>query len=1205
MKIVVLDLGLQAVSLLLYLFLFITCDAQDNRVVCLGTDNKLTQIGSPEDHYNFMKRMYNGCQVVLGNLEITHLKRNYNVSFLEDIQEVDGYVLIAVNAVKQIPLVNLRIIRGNTFHKNSALSILSNFQDKSTTVGLEWLPMRNLQEILHGGVTIKNNPMLCNLDSIQWEDIVHPDYVIYVENSTHSGCPKCDETCNTSCWDSGPENCQILTKLDCAQQCSERCRGSAPSDCCHSQCASGCRGPKETDCLACRRFRDGDTCKENCPTVNVYNPNTYLMERNPFGKYSFGASCVTKCPHNYIVTDHGACVRTCDQFSYETEEHGVRICKPCNGPCTQDKICEGIGFGALEHTLSINATNIDSFENCTKVTGSINILQFAETGDRYTNTPRMDSAKLNNLRTIREISGYLMIQWWPKNFTDLGIFENLEIIRGRTKQYGRYSLVITNLSISALGLRSLTEVSDGDIIIKSNKKVCYLDTMNWTSIFRTKKQQNRLLDNKKDEDCVAEGKICDPLCSDGCWGSGPSQCFSCQAFKRGKQCVASCNVLKGEPREFIENGEICTSCHPQCLKMNHTATCNGPDANNCEKCENYKDGENCVKSCVPAYYGDSNNLVPKYADKTGVCQYCSLECKTGCTGPGIEGCKPPGSKVAYIAAGVVGGILAAVVLGLVAFFFIRRNRINRKRTLRRLLQERELVEPITPSGEAPNQALLRILKETEFRKIKVLGSGAFGTVYQGLWIPEGEGIKIPVAIKELREATSPKANKEILDEAFVMASVDNPHVCRLLGICLTSTVQLITQLMPYGCLLDYVREHKDNIGSRHLLNWCVQIAKGMNYLEERRLVHRDLAARNVLVKAPQHVKITDFGLAKLLGADEKEYHAEGGKVPIKWMALESILHRTYTHQSDVWSYGVTVWELMTFGSKPYDGIPASEISTILEKGERLPQPPICTIDVYMIMVKCWMIDAESRPKFRELSAEFSKMARDPTRYLVIKGDDRMNLPSPPASKIHQTLDDEMENIVDAEEYLIPHQGFFTSPQTSRTPLLSTMSSTSNNSPIVCITRNGGPPIREDSFIQRYSTDPTVILNDSLDDEFHPMPEYVNQTNLKTQISTIANPVYHNLLPENTKPPNGHHKNSYGNGVNNLEYLNSGQTILNYSENDYPAIWEQKIGQQISLDNPDYQQDFFPKETKMNGFKIPAAENREYLALASDYIEASA
>nr|XP_019967985.1 PREDICTED: receptor tyrosine-protein kinase erbB-4-like [Paralichthys olivaceus] len=125
------------------------------------------------------------------------------------------------------------------------------------------------------------------------------------------------------------------------------------------------------------------------------------------------------------------------------------------------------------------------------------------------------------------------------------------------------------------------------------------------------------------------------------------------------------------------------------------------------------------------------------------------------------------------------------------------------------------------------------------------------------------------------------------------------------------------------------------------------------YLEERRLVHRDLAARNVLVKSPNHIKITDFGLARLLDADEKEYNADGGKVgmPIKWMALECIHYRKFTHQSDVWSYGVTIWELMTFGGKPYDGIPTREIPDILEKGERLPQPPICTIDVYMVMVK--------------------------------------------------------------------------------------------------------------------------------------------------------------------------------------------------------------------------------------------------------------
>ncbi|KAM9308533.1 epidermal growth factor receptor [Gastrophryne carolinensis] len=963
--------------------------------------------------------------------------------------------------------------------------------------------------------------------------------------------------------------------------------GPMPNDCCHSQCAAGCTGPKENMCLACRKFRNDNTCVESCPPLFNYNPDTYQLEPNPLGKYTFGPSCVTKCPHNYIMTEHGLCVRTCpsDTFEHTSEKNGVRICKKCDGSCT--KVCEGIGQGKLKNVLSVNGTNINYFENCTIIQGSIIFLSVSGEGDEFTNTPKVDLEHLKLLKTVREITGFLVVQWWPTNYTDLSIFENLEIIRGRAKHLGRFSLAVVNQDIHSLGLQSLKEVSDGDVIFRGNKKLCFVESINWTTIFRTN-QQIKLDKNNSPEECELAENVCHDLCSDqGCWGPGPSQCLSCKEYMRGRECVASCNINHGEPREYIDN-DSCFPCHPECLAQNNTVTCIGPGPDQCIKCAHYTDDDDtCVSSCLPTF---SDSIYSKYPDENGNCQLCSPECKTGCTGPGPEGCKPHGSKVAYIAAGVIGGILAVVVLGLVAFFFIRRNRINRKRTMRRLLQERELVEPITPSGESPNQALLRILKETEFKKIKVLGSGAFGTVYQGLWIPEGEGIKIPVAIKELREATSPKANREILDEAYVMASVEHPHVCRLLGICLTSTVQLITQLMPYGCLLDYVREHKDNIGSRHLLNWCVQIAKGMSYLEDRRLVHRDLAARNVLVKTPQHVKITDFGLAKLLGADEKEYHAEGGKVPIKWMALESILQRIYTHQSDVWSYGVTVWELMTFGSKPYDGIPASEISTILEKGERLPQPPICTIDVYMIMVKCWMIDAESRPKFRELTAEFTKMARDPTRYLVIQGDERMLLPSPVESKIEKDMGD----IVDAEEYLIPHQGFFSSPSTSRTPLLST----------------GPPPVREDSFIQRYSTDPTVLLDESIDEEFHPVPEYVNQMTAKTDLSTLANPVYLNLAsPRNImQPVNGSYQISNGNSVNNPEYLNSSPMLITQTENDYPSIWDSKVSQQVSLDNPDYQQDFFPKETKLNGiFKIPAAENPEYLALApkNDYIEASA
>ncbi|XP_066485210.1 epidermal growth factor receptor [Tiliqua scincoides] len=1198
------------------------CAAFEGRRVCQGTNNKLTQLASIEEHYNSLKRMYEGCEVVLGNLEITHVNHSYDLSFLKSIKEVAGYVLIALNSVKSIPLENLQIIRGNTLFENAALAVLLNYYDMK---GLEELPMTHLAEILNGGVKISNNPHLCNLDTVLWEDIVNGGFVrfdgidITAKNSgyfrnNNTACPKCHENCTTDhCWGAGLQNCQTITKVTCAEQCSGRCKGSLPSDCCHTQCAAGCTGPKESDCLACRKFSDDATCKDSCPPLQVYNPITYQLEDNPNGKYSFGATCVKKCPHNYVVTDHGACVRTCSMDSTEVEQNGIRKCKKCDGPCS--KVCSGIGTGKLKGVLAVNASNIDYFKNCTTINGDLIFLHVSILGDSYTKTPPLDPKKLEIFKTVKEITGFLLIQVWPANITDLNAFENLEVIRGRTKQMGQYALAITGLNIRYLGLRSLKEVSDGDVVIVRNEHLCYSDTVDWKKLFVTDNQKTRSSRNRNETECVASGQVCHPLCSEvGCWGPGPFQCFSCRHFIRSGECVKECNILQGEPREFEKDSE-CHQCNPECLVLNSTensATCFGPGPGNCTKCAHFIDGPHCVKSCPAGIVGENDTLIWKYADENGVCQLCHPNCSRGCKGPGLEGC-PNGSKVPSIAAGVVGSILGLVVIALGIGLYVRRRRIVRKRTLRRLLQERELVEPLTPSGEAPNQALLRILKETEFKKVKILGSGAFGTVYKGLWIPEGESVKIPVAIKELREATSPKANKEILDEAYVMASVDNPHVCRLLGICLTSTVQLITQLMPFGCLLDYVREHKDNIGSQYLLNWCVQIAKGMNYLEERRLVHRDLAARNVLVKTPQHVKITDFGLAKLLGAEEKEYHAEGGKVPIKWMALESILHRIYTHQSDVWSYGVTVWELMTFGSKPYDGIPASEISCVLEKGERLPQPPICTIDVYMIMVKCWMIDPESRPRFRELISEFSKMARDPQRYLVIQGDERMHLPSPTDSKFYRSLmeEEDMDDIVDADEYLIPHQGFFSSPSNSRTPLISSLSATSNNSAVVsCIDRNGqGHPVREDSFIQRYSSDPTgVILDDSLDDSFLPAPEYVNQlVTKKPSASIMQNPVYNSV--DSKAVVNSNHQNSHNTALNNPEYLNTSLSPFANTFFDSCPYWDQTANHQINLENPDYQQDFLPREIKSNGIsKIPAAENPEYLRVAaskSEYIEASA
>ncbi|XP_075790056.1 receptor tyrosine-protein kinase erbB-4 isoform X9 [Pelodiscus sinensis] len=1015
------------------------------QAVCAGTENKLSSLSDLEQQYRTLRKYYENCEVIMGNLEITSIEHNRDLSFLRSIREVTGYVLVALNQFEYLPLENLRIIRGTKLYEDRyALEIFLNYR-KDGNFGLRELGLKNLTEILNGGVYVGQNKFLCYADTIHWQDIVRnpraSNFTLVPTNGS-AGCGRCHKSCRGRCWGPTENHCQSLTKTVCAEQCDGRCYGPYVSDCCHRECAGGCSGPKDTDCFACVNFNDSGACVTQCPQTFVYNPTTFQLEHNHNAKYTYGAFCVKKCPHNFVV-DSSSCVRACPSSKMEVEENGIKMCKPCTDICP--KACDGIGTGSLMSAQTVDSSNIDKFINCTKINGNLIFLVTGIHGDPYHTIAAMDPEKLNIFQTVREITGFLNIQSWPQNMTDFRVFSNLVTIGGRALYSGLSLLILKQQAITSLQFQSLKQISAGNVYITDNTNLCYYHTINWTSLFSTPTQKTVIHRNKKAENCTAEGRACNELCSsNGCWGPGPDQCLFCKHFSRGRTCIESCNLYDGEFREFA-NGSVCVECDPQCEKMEENMiTCYGPGPDHCTKCFHFKDGPNCVEKCPDGVQG-ANSFIFKYADEDRECHPCHPNCTQGCIGPRIEDCVglmdrcrgptshdciyypwtrqstlPQHARTPLIAAGVIGGLFIIVIVGLTFAVYVRRKSIKKKRALRRFL-ETELVEPLTPSGTAPNQAQLRILKETELKRVKVLGSGAFGTVYKGIWVPEGETVKIPVAIKILNETTGPKANVEFMDEALIMASMDHPHLVRLLGVCLSPTIQLVTQLMPHGCLLDYVHEHKDNIGSQLLLNWCVQIAKGMMYLEERRLVHRDLAARNVLVKSPNHVKITDFGLARLLEGDEKEYNADGGKMPIKWMALECIHYRKFTHQSDVWSYGVTIWELMTFGGKPYDGIPTREIPDLLEKGERLPQPPICTIDVYMVMVKCWMIDADSRPKFKELAAEFSRMARDPQRYLVIQGDDRMKLPSPNDSKFFQNLLDEedLDDMMDAEEYLVP------------------------------------------------------------------------------------------------------------------------------------------------------------------------------------------
>ncbi|XP_034440903.1 receptor tyrosine-protein kinase erbB-3a [Hippoglossus hippoglossus] len=962
--------------------------------VCFGTQNKLSMTGDSENQYNQMKERYTGCEIVMGNLEITMMEHHRDFSFLQSIREVTGYILFALNNFNRLPLDRLRVIRGNTLFENQwALSVMVNYQ-KEGQYGLQELGLTHLTEILEGGVQIIQNKYLSFAPQVNWLGIVKDATTPIV--LTDNGPEKpCDKACgDVPCWGPGSDSCQILTKTVCAPQCNRRCFGKSPSECCHIECAGGCTGPLDTDCFVCRNFNNSGSCLPLCPQTLIYNKHTFKLEPNPNAKYQYEAMCVAQCPLNFVV-DGSSCVSKCPPDKMEVEKRGVKRCEPCGGLCP--KVCQGTGF---PNKQTVDAHNIDSYINCTKIQGSLHFLVTGIKGDEYNNVPALDTEKLKVFNTVREITDYLCIQSWPKNMSDLSVFSNLQTIQGRSLYKGvssrrAYSLLVMRLpSLTSLGLRSLQKIEKGDVYITGNKNLCYPDTINWTRIVISSSSPAKrqkpidIKNNRPRNQCVSKGHECDPLCSsDGCWGPGPNQCLSCKNYRRGGTCVPDCMFITGERREFAAQSGECEPCHPECKVQEGKETCTGPGADQCVACASLQDGPHCVPSCPEGVMG-GEGVIFKYPNKQGSCEPCHINCTKGCFGPGIGDCGGSsryisGQETTAIVLGVIALIFASFSIFVLTVLYRRGIAIRRKRAMRRYMESGESFEPLEP-GEKGAKVHARTLKPTELRKIKLLGNGVFGSVHKGIWIPEGDTVKLPVAIKTIHDRMGRQTFNGLTDHMLTMGSLDHINVVRILGICPGSSLQLVSQLSGQGSLLEHVKNRKNNLSPQRLLNWCVQIAKGMYYLEENRMVHRNLAARNVLLKSNYTVQISDYGIADLLYPDDKKYFFNEFKTPIKWMALESILFRRYTHQSDVWSYGVTIWEMMSYGVEPYTTMRPQEVPDLLEKGERLSQPQTCTIDVYMVMVKCWMIDENVRPTFKELANEFTRMARDPPRYLVIK-----------------------------------------------------------------------------------------------------------------------------------------------------------------------------------------------------------------------------
>ncbi|KTG40165.1 hypothetical protein cypCar_00018386, partial [Cyprinus carpio] len=284
-------------------------------------------------------------------------------------------------------------------------------------------------------------------------------------------------------------------------------------------------------------------CDSSVSAICVQSNNLQL-EHNPNAKYTYGAFCVKKCHVSYtdnFVVDHSSCVRACPSNKMEVEENHIKMCVPCTDICP--KMCDGIGTGSLQTAQTVDSSNIEMFVNCTKINGNLIFLITGIKGDMYHGIGALDPEQLNVFRNVREITGYLNIQSWPENMTDLGVFSNLVTIGGRTLYSGISLLILKQRWISALKFQSLREISAGNVYMTNNSQLCFYNTVNWTSLFHTSSQRALIKNNRDPRECTQQRMVCDPLCSvAGCWGPGPDQCLSCKYFSRGRTCVKACNL---------------------------------------------------------------------------------------------------------------------------------------------------------------------------------------------------------------------------------------------------------------------------------------------------------------------------------------------------------------------------------------------------------------------------------------------------------------------------------------------------------------------------------------------------------------------------------------------------------------------------------------------------------------------------------------
>lgn len=411
----------------------------------------------------------------------------------------------------------------------------------------------------------------------------------------------------------------------------------------------------------------------------------------------------------------------------------------------------------------------------------------------------------------------------------------------------------------------------------------------------------------------------------------------------------------------------------------------------------------------------------------------------------------------------------------------------------------------------------------QLRLVKALGQGAFGEVYQGFYRQRPcDTVEMPVAVKTLPEMSTSQAEMDFLMEALIMSKFNHANIVHFIGVCFDKHPRFIVlELLAGGDLKNFLRESRpkpergSSLTMKDLVLISVDVAKGCKYLEEHRFVHRDIAARNCLLttKGPGRVaKIADFGMSR--DVYRSDYYRKDGKamLPIKWMPPEAFLDGIFTSKTDVWSFGVLLWEIMSMGYMPYTGCSNKEVMDLVARGGRLDRPANCPDPIYGLMTQCWDPAAECRPSFATILERLGYCAQDP---------DVMNAPLPVFHRLPSNeRDATVMRPISAEEnclQIIPQSSDYLIPNHASVP--DTLSSSSSVEKLLPENSDSW----ETSFIMSRSkstqpllngNDPGLIEENSTADKLLPLNE------AKTKISP-------DLLTNNmvTKSNNNIHETS--------------------------------------------------------------------------------